>query len=109
MSVAISLKQARRLALAAQGFSNRQPPATIKATHVTQLIERLGILQIDSVNALVRSHYLPLYSRLGNYSQALLDQPAWSRGGIAGCLNTGAMRLHFCRSVFTLCCAGACS
>src|SRR5471030_692277 len=80
MSVAISLKQARRLALAAQGFSNRQPPATIKASHVTQLIERLGILQIDSVNALVRSHYLPLYSRLGNYSQTLLDQAAWSQG-----------------------------
>src|SRR5471030_1932969 len=80
MSVAISLKQARRLALAAQGFSNRQPPATIKASHVTQLIERLGILQIDSVNALVRSHYLPLHSRLGNYSQTLLDQAAWSQG-----------------------------
>jgi uncharacterized protein YcaQ len=76
----LSLKQARRLALAAQGFSNRQPPATVKSSHVTQLIERLGVLQIDSVNALVRSHYLPLYSRLGNYPQNLLDQAAWSQG-----------------------------
>jgi uncharacterized protein YcaQ len=80
MSLELSLKQARRLALAAQGFHGRQPPATIKASHVTQLIERLGILQIDSVNALVRSHYLPLFSRLGNYPQALLDQAAWSQG-----------------------------
>lgn len=76
----ISIKQARRLTLSAQGFNGRQPPAMITSRHVTQLIERLGVLQIDSVNALVRSHYLPLYSRLGNYSQKLLDQAAWSQG-----------------------------
>jgi uncharacterized protein len=78
--LSLSLKQARRLALAAQGFSGRQPPATIKASQLNRLIERLGILQIDSVNALVRSHYLPLFSRLGNYSADLLDQAAWSQG-----------------------------
>lgn len=76
----LSLKQARRVALAAQGFNGRPPPATFTSSHVTQLIERLGVLQIDSVNALVRSHYLPLYSRLGNYPQKLLDQVAWSQG-----------------------------
>ncbi|MGH8388615.1 MAG: winged helix-turn-helix domain-containing protein [Pseudomonas sp.] len=75
----LSLKQARRLALAAQGFNGRQPPA-VKAPHLNRLIERLGILQIDSVNAVVRSHYLPLFSRLGNYSCELLDQAAWSQG-----------------------------
>lgn len=80
MTSDISLKHARRLALAAQGFNGRSPPASIKASHVTQLIERLGVVQIDSVNALVRSHYLPLFSRLGNYSQTLLDQAAWSQG-----------------------------
>ncbi|MCD5997090.1 YcaQ family DNA glycosylase [Pseudomonas sp. CDFA 602] len=80
MSVDMSLKQARRLALAAQGFTGRQPPAIIKASHVVQLIQRLGVVQIDSVNALVRSHYLPLFSRLGIYSQTLLDQAAWSQG-----------------------------
>ncbi len=78
--LSFSLKQARRLALAAQGFSGRQAPATIKPTQVNRLIERLGILQIDSVNALVRSHYLPLFSRLGHYSADLLDQAAWSHG-----------------------------
>jgi uncharacterized protein YcaQ len=80
MPETISLKQARRLALAAQGFNRKAISGPIKARHVTQLIERLGVVQIDSVNALVRSHYLPLFSRLGNYPQDLLDQAAWSQG-----------------------------
>ncbi|MGX5218864.1 winged helix-turn-helix domain-containing protein [Pseudomonas segetis] len=75
----LSLKQVRRLVLAAQGFNARQPK-TVKAAHLNATIERLGLVQIDSVNALVRSHYLPLYSRLGHYSQALLEQAAWSSG-----------------------------
>ncbi|NCE85407.1 MULTISPECIES: winged helix-turn-helix domain-containing protein [Pseudomonas] len=80
VDLSFSLKQARRMALAAQGFSGRQAPALIKATHLNRLIERLGVLQIDSVNALVRSHYLPLFSRLGNYSPSILEQAAWSQG-----------------------------
>ncbi|MCP1417814.1 uncharacterized protein YcaQ [Pseudomonas laurylsulfativorans] len=79
-SLSFSMKQARRLALTAQGFTGRQPPVVIKPAGINRLIERLGILQIDSVNALVRSHYLPLFSRLGNYSADLLDQAAWSQG-----------------------------
>ncbi|VVQ15209.1 hypothetical protein PS938_04128 [Pseudomonas fluorescens] len=79
-TLSFTLKQARRLALAAQGFNGRSPPAAIKAIALNRLIERLGVLQIDSVNAVVRSHYLPLFSRLGNYSSDLLDQAAWSQG-----------------------------
>ncbi|SEN07336.1 hypothetical protein SAMN04487857_109154 [Pseudomonas sp. ok272] len=78
--LSFSLQQARRLALVAQGFSGRQPPAAVKAAHLNRLMERLGLVQIDSVNALVRSHYLPLFSRLGSYSADLLDQAAWSQG-----------------------------
>lgn len=76
----LSLKEARRLVLAAQGFANRRPRAQVQRKHLQQLIEQLGVLQIDSVNALVRSHYLPLFSRLGGYSQGLLDEAAWSAG-----------------------------
>ena len=79
-TLSFTLKQARRLALAAQGFNGRQPPATIKPLQLNRLIERLGVLQIDSVNAVVRSHYLPLFSRLGNYSPLMLEQAAWSQG-----------------------------
>ncbi len=71
----LSLAEARRLALAAQGFA--APPAGVGARDAKRLIERLGVVQIDSVNALVRSHYLPLLSRLGPYPRAILETLAW--------------------------------
>ncbi|MGH8433025.1 MAG: winged helix-turn-helix domain-containing protein, partial [Pseudomonas sp.] len=79
-TLSLSLSEARRLALSAQGFGGRATSAAVKPQRVNQMIERLGVLQIDSVNALVRSHYLPLFSRLGNYSTDLLEQAAWSSG-----------------------------
>lgn len=80
VDLSFSVKQARRMALAAQGFSGRLGPATIKPAHLNRMIKRLGVLQIDSVNAVVRSHYLPLFSRLGHYTPMLLEQAAWSQG-----------------------------
>lgn len=74
----LSPSQARRLALKAQGFGTNTPD-TVNRGHLKRLLDRLGVLQIDSVNALVRSHYLPLFSRLGVYPTALLDEAAWSR------------------------------
>lgn len=76
MSASLSLAAARRLALRAQGFGSG-PCAAVGAGRLLRLIERLGALQIDSVNALVRSHYLPLFSRLGPYDCALLERAAW--------------------------------
>jgi uncharacterized protein YcaQ len=46
---------------------------------VRRAIDRLGLLQIDSVNVLARAHYLPLFSRLGNYDSVHLDTLAWGR------------------------------
>lgn len=79
-AASFSSAQARRLALSAQGFGTRQPASTLTAAHLNRVFQRLGVVQIDSVNALVRSHYLPLFSRLGDYSQGLFDQLAWGRG-----------------------------
>ncbi|NBA93901.1 winged helix-turn-helix domain-containing protein [Pseudomonas sp. R5(2019)] len=75
--LSLSDLQARRLVLTAQGFGGRNDARAVTRAKVGQMIRRLGVLQIDSVNALVRSHYLPLFSRLGDYQPALLDQVAW--------------------------------
>ena len=78
MRLSLSLAEARRLALAAQGFG-RTPRGAIAHKHLQAQVERLGVLQIDSVNALVRSHYLPAFSRLGHYQAEHLDELAWGR------------------------------
>jgi len=75
----LSASLARRIALAAQGFGVARPDGATNAGHVKRAIDRLGLLQIDSVNVLARAHYLPLFSRLGNYDSAHLDQLAWGR------------------------------
>lgn len=65
-SKSLSLAEARRLAITAQGFGNRGP--------LLRTIKQIGLLQLDSVNVLVRSHYLPLFSRHGPYNTAALDR-----------------------------------
>jgi uncharacterized protein YcaQ len=74
----LSIAQARRIALAAQGFG-RPRPATIGIRQLGDTLQRLGVLQLDSVNVFERSHYLPLFARLGAYDKADLDRLAFSR------------------------------
>jgi uncharacterized protein YcaQ len=73
----ISASQARRVALAAQGFADPPAAGAPDVRHVRRVLRRVGLLQIDSVNVVQRAQYVPLYSRLGAYPTALLDRLAY--------------------------------
>ena len=78
MSHSLSRAQARRVALAAQGFLDpRHTTPTMRTFNRT--LARTGLLQVDSVNVLQRAHYVPLFSRMGPYDVDLLRRAAERR------------------------------
>lgn len=74
----LSPSQARRIALAAQGFG-RVSTVEPGVRQLNSTIDRLGLLQLDSVNVFERSHYLPLFARLGAYDKSHLDRLTFGR------------------------------
>lgn len=79
MKSSLSVAEARRVALAAQGFANPNREGTANWTRINNAIGQMNLLQMDSVNVLVRSHYLPVFSRVGHYEHATLDSRTLSR------------------------------
>ena len=73
----LSVEEARRVVLTAQGFGARPPKATMG--HVRKVASRIHCFQIDSINVLARAHYIPAFSRLGPYPMGAIDTLAYER------------------------------
>lgn len=73
----LSPLEARRIAIAAQGLTRLRPRGEADRGHLKRVLDHVGLIQIDSVNVLTRSHYLPVFARLGAYPQRLLEDAAW--------------------------------
>jgi uncharacterized protein YcaQ len=79
----LTADQARRVAVAAQGFAEPTPKGPVNRSHLRRLISRIQVLQLDSVSVAVRAHYAPVFSRLGPYDRDVLDRAAWSHSARA--------------------------
>jgi uncharacterized protein YcaQ len=71
--VQLSADEARRIALAAQGFDRKRPKKPTRQ-HLRRMFDDVGVVQIDTVNVLVRAHEMTVFSRLGPYPRGWLDQ-----------------------------------
>ena len=69
---------ARRIALGAQGFTEPRAGGEVSRRHLKRVLDRVRLIQLDSVNVAVRAHYMPLFSRLGPYQTDLVDDAAWT-------------------------------
>ena len=76
----ISVEVARRIALNAQGFGEARSGGRADVRRVRKAIDWAEVLQLDSVNVLCRSHYLPVFARVGDYARATLDRISWGDG-----------------------------
>jgi len=78
----LTIEQARRYALAAQGFTDSRPRGRIDLRHFRRVMARIGLVQLDSVNVFSRTHYMPFVARLGSYDRDALDAWLWGSGDL---------------------------
>ena len=80
----LSAAQARRAAIATQGLAAPRPRGRVDVRHLRRALDRVGVVQLDSVNVFSRSHYIPLFSRLGPYPRETLDDLTVHQNGHDG-------------------------
>ena len=76
----MTVAQARSYALAAQGFGESRATGRVDVRHFRRVLNRLGLVQLDSVNVFSRAHFMPFFSRLGSYDRDALDRWLWQSG-----------------------------
>ena len=81
-SLEIDAVSAKRIAITAQGFHRPRPMGKVNLRHFRRVFGDVGLVQLDSVQAICRSHYLVFFSRLGKYDQLKLDNWIWHSGEI---------------------------
>jgi uncharacterized protein YcaQ len=91
--IELSAAQARRAAIAAQGLAAPRPRGRVDVRHLRRALDRVGIVQLDSVNVFSRSHYMPLFSRLGPYPRETLDELTVHQDGQNGRARAGRREL----------------
>src|SRR4051812_563298 len=78
--VELSRAEARRIALAAQGFAKPRPKTKVTAKHLLGVVDTLGGVQVDTVNVMARAHLMTFFSRVGPYDEQILHK-LWAPGG----------------------------
>lgn len=73
----ISAAAARRIALGAQGFCDPAPKRAVDRRHLRRVMRRVQLLQLDSIPVVIRTQYMPPFSRLGPYACELLERVAY--------------------------------
>jgi uncharacterized protein YcaQ len=79
-AIELSRAEARRIALAAQGFAKPRPKTKVTAKHLLGVVDTLGGVQVDTVNVMARAHLMTFFSRVGPYDEKILQQ-LWAPGG----------------------------
>lgn len=73
----LSIRQARRVALGAQGFTNNRPVGRVDRRHLRKCMYNMEVVQLDAVPVVIRTQYMPFFSRLGPYKKDLFDEVAY--------------------------------